>query len=656
MHGFMMKRYHTFILGCIMAAGTSLAQSPDPDPLGPVVELPTFEVREDRVLPPLQKWKYVQLPDGYEVLSDCGRWMTSDFVKEFHLLRQVAEVVLPASKKTSALPTYIILSGEGNLYSRFIPNEKMDRTLSAGSPSMMVSDGERLGIVVRIDSGGVRMDSDDFSNSSSYLSGDELVSVSSDMEGDNDYVVKEDGTLARRGEALSFSSFHRQYFRDLLRRSVHPLQMPLWAEEGMSKIFEGVRFNRKTIDIGAISSPGFNMTRGNSILWPAKYGYHRLVAQLYTTWIPGVTRFDPEKRLPTKRHRILQRTVDAGAYSPSDYEAAKVPFIPLDKFFAVKDVENEVPMFARIYSSQAYLFAHICLHSIEPYHKGFREKYAGLVKLATSKLITEQDFIACFGFGYDKMLSYMSDYAESANFNRYTFDAKRGLKLQPAPEFEVRTATDAESGRISGEVLRMAGQSEVALERLIAPYLRGDRTPDLLAALGIAEAAAGKAERARKFLEKAVQEKTTRARAYAELARLRLDEILAKALAEKRKLTPAEVETVVSVATAGLERPPVMPEFYDHLAKVWTQSSSAPDARQFGAMLSGVKRYPANFNLVFSVAQIGLLHGYLQEARLLIDHGLEGAPSPEIRAPFERLAKRLEAKHSAAPAATPAAP
>jgi tetratricopeptide (TPR) repeat protein len=367
-----------------------------------------------------------------------------------------------------------------------------------------------------------------------------------------------------------------------------------------------------------------------------------------------VTKFDPDGRLPTERYRILDRQVNANAYVASDYEAAEVPFIPLDKFFAVKSVDDEVIMLSRIYAAQSYLLAHLCLHSIKPDHKGFREKYAKLVKLATEKTIEEKDFIACFGFGYDKMLSYMRSYSKLADFQRYKFDAKRGLKLEPAPEFEVRTASDAEAGRISGEVMRMAGQSEIALERLIAPYLRGDRSADLLAALGIAEMASNRTERARKFLEKAAQEKTTRARAYADLARLRLDEIVAKAQAEKRKFTQAEVQSVLTVVQQGLEKPPVMPEFYDMLAKVWTQSSVAPDAQQFGVLLAGVRRYPANLNLVFSVAQIGLLHGYHQEAKVLVGYGLEGAPSPAIRAPFERLAKRLEAKQSSAPAPTTA--
>jgi hypothetical protein len=256
--------------GCIWALGLAYAQSESSTQSEPIVELPSFEVRADRVLPPLEKWKYVQLPDGYEVLSDSTRWMTSDFVKEFHLLRQVAEVVLPAAQKTAAMPTYIILSSDGNLYSRFLPADRMNRSLRSEAPSMMVSDGERIGIVVRIDSRGTGTDAEDFNATRAPVSTDEFISVSAGIEANDDYVVKEDGTLALTGGEFSFSGFYVQYFKDLLRRSFHPLKVPLWAEEGMSKIFEGVKFNRKTIDMGAISSPGFNMAWGNSILGPVQ--------------------------------------------------------------------------------------------------------------------------------------------------------------------------------------------------------------------------------------------------------------------------------------------------------------------------------------------------------------------------------------------------
>ena len=63
----------------------------------------------------------------------------------------------------------------------------------------------------------------------------------------------------------------------------------------------------------------------------------------------------------------------------------------------------------------------------------------------------------------------------------------------------------------------MGKRTEASHLHLIAPYLRGSRDPQLLAALGLEERAAGHDERARQFLEAAVAAKTTRARAYLDL-------------------------------------------------------------------------------------------------------------------------------------------
>ena len=62
----------------------------------------------------------------------------------------------------------------------------------------------------------------------------------------------------------------------------------------------------------------------------------------------------------------------------------------------------------------------------------------------------------------------------------------------------------------------------------IAPYVRGERDPRLLAALGLDEKLAGHDERARKFLEAAAAGIAVRARAWLELARLRFDDAKAK--------------------------------------------------------------------------------------------------------------------------------
>jgi len=85
------------------------------------------------------------------------------------------------------------------------------------------------------------------------------------------------------------------------------------------------------------------------------------------------------------------------------------------------------------------------------------------------------------------------------------FEAKKGQELPEPPAVVLREAADADVGRIKGEVLRLGGHGEAARNTLIAPFVRGEREPRLLAALGLDELQGGRTERARKFLEAAAQ-------------------------------------------------------------------------------------------------------------------------------------------------------
>src|SRR5476651_234046 len=100
--------------------------------------------------------------------------------------------------------------------------------------------------------------------------------------------------------------------------------------------------------------------------------------------------------------------------------------------------------------------------------------------------------------------------------------SKNGEKIPEPPPFELRDATEAEVGRIKGDTLRLGGHDGAAHLAMIAPYIRGERDPQLLAALGLLERKLGDDARAKKFLEAAARDKAVRPRAYLELARLRL--------------------------------------------------------------------------------------------------------------------------------------
>jgi hypothetical protein len=329
----------------------------------------------------------------------------------------------------------------------------------------------------------------------------------------------------------------------------------------------------------------------------------------------------------------FSETGRAGPYNGSVGRA----LIPLDKFFAV---DRNTPPSEDLgdYANQAYLFTHMCLYGVG---QRYQQAYYKLALRAQQGPITEEIFRECFNKSYRAIGIEMRGYTTFTDYRQQNFNAKKGSRLAEAPPFTLRQATDAESGRIAGEVLRLAGHEAGALNRLIAPYIRGDRTPDLLAALGLAELSANNTARARKFLEAAAVAKTTRPRAYLELSKLRLNEAKAKAASENRPLTDKETAFVLEPLQVGLTYPPAMADLYDNLARIWIESPTTISPQQYQVLLTGAYRNPRNISLVYNVAAAGVTHGYVKECRPLVAYGLKVSPTPKAREAFTQLASAL---------------
>ncbi|MGC4073454.1 MAG: hypothetical protein QM760_13240 [Nibricoccus sp.] len=180
--------------------------------------------------------------------------------------------------------------------------------------------------------------------------------------------------------------------------------------------------------------------------------------------------------------------------------------------------------------------------------------------------------------------------------------------------------------------------------------MRGERNPELLAALGLAELYAGNNERARKFLEAAAVGKTTRARAMLELGRLRLQSARQLAAAEKRGITKDEFLHAIAPLSTGLKLQPAMPEFYDELALAWMESPEAPTQQQFTDLVRGPMIFPKKLGIVYRVAEVSITYNHVKESRILIEYGMANAPDEATRAHFARLADRLAQQGAGVPA------
>src|SRR5262245_51494361 len=95
--------------GALLLVWGTPAIAADGPPAGPVIELPKFEVVDERVLPPKESWQYAEIP-GYEILSSLSEKRTRHFVRDFLLLQQVTAGIMPALfRGDSPVPTAIIL-------------------------------------------------------------------------------------------------------------------------------------------------------------------------------------------------------------------------------------------------------------------------------------------------------------------------------------------------------------------------------------------------------------------------------------------------------------------------------------------------------------------------------------------------------------------
>jgi hypothetical protein len=264
--------------------------------------------------------------------------------------------------------------------------------------------------------------------------------------------------------------------------------------------------------------------------------------------------------------------------------------------------------------------------------------------------LSEELFKECFKMDYKKMALELRGYIDFTDHKYMQFAAKKGQALPDPPPFELRDAPDAVVGRIKGEALRLGGHTTDAQNALIAPYIRGERDPRLLAALGLNEKLAGNDERARKFLEAASTAKADRARAYLELARLRFAEARNKPKGADSKLDDDQVAGVLAPLFTARKTPPPMADVYTLIAEVWSASAMAPQPEHFDVVLEGVRIFPRNTTLVMAATLLAAKRGFPERAGELARLGAKVASDAGEKERFQMLAAALENDVKATPA------
>jgi len=410
------------------------------------------------------------------------------------------------------------------------------------------------------------------------------------------------GVLSSQGApegGEGFSSYtsdlvHREYVHFILGRIGD--RVPPWLQQGLWQIFIGMNYSGDQIGFPGLHSPDEVAVR------------------------------------KTGQAAGRETALKAGA------------FLPLETLFRADQIAQDDT--SSPWSHECYEFAHFCLFGAPD---RYRAPFLRFALVSSRAPVTEDLFRSCFGMGYAEFLPLLWNYTGWSEDRGFEVKGKDGGKADPVPHPTLRAATDGEVGRIKGETLRMAGRMEAAHYALIAPYQRGSRDPQLLASLGLQEAAAGQTERAVRFLEAATAAHTTRARAWAELGQLRLTAALAHPGAPGGKLTVDQLSTIFSPLFAARKLPPALPEVYVAIAEAWEHAGVQATAGHLAVLTEGAAVFPFDTELVCRAAQVQAQFGLMDQARALCQLGLEFAAAPADRARVTAVAQSLPPKSGPTP-------
>jgi hypothetical protein len=241
---------------------------------------------------------------------------------------------------------------------------------------------------------------------------------------------------------------------------------------------------------------------------------------------------------------------------------------------------------------------------------------------------------------FSDMLMEIRSYCDFTVYESKIYKSKEDVIIPPPP-LDLREATQAEIGRIKGEAMLLAGHNKAARTEMVAAYQRGERDPNLLAALGLLEKASGEEERARKFLEAAYVGNTRRADGLVELARYRYADALAKPEGPEGRFSGAQVSGIMKPLLVARRQPPPHYAVYDLAADTLARSALKSQHDDAVMLVEGAQLFPMRFKLIYQAAAVAADAGDLQPAHALLDHGIKYAPEGEPRRRFEELKAAL---------------
>lgn len=432
--------------------------------------------------------------------------------------------------------------------------------------------------------------------SSVFLQKEGRVAIVVDLRASD--ALLEDGTTI---ETDPDQAFYENYFRFLIRQGIGA-HTPHWLEQGLVSLFSSIDVTSDAVTIGkAEATPN--------------------VRQDPT---------DPEGEQTTT------------SFASNDFISIlkRHALISLDRFFTEAVPSGSEKVF---WNAQAYAFTHMCLYGDG---KRYQAAFLKFAQRACREPVTEPLFKECFGRSFADMGVELRGYLEFTAHEYVQLSAKKGQRIPlPAP-VTVRAATDAESGRLAGGALLLGGHAEEGHDALLAPYVRGERDPRLLSALGLAELSRGKEARAKLLLEAGFKGKAPDYDACLALSRLRLKE----ALSQNTLLTAEQEKTVLAplYLSAKTVQPPA--EAVGLIAETLSKGAAAPDEAEKRFLLWATQLHPKNAALVYAAAVVCRQYGFEPEASTLVSWGLKISATAEGKALFAQLRDKGPPGAASAPA------
>jgi hypothetical protein len=598
-----MKRAHVALFALVALLAPALRAADAPAPAGgEIIELPKFVVTDSRELPPPESWRYATIP-GFEILSNASDRATKRLIEDFEMFTTALGYVWPINTKPTA-PTALLICGRGAKFDAFIPAK------SDGGPET--------------------------SRASLFLKANGHAAIVLDFESKVLSVLSAEGDDPASGEDSSQISVDHN--KQLYREYVHFLmsqaepRVPAWLEEGMAQIIMAMKFDRKSIIFGQLEDP-------NTVSIEAAF-----VAQTNAaTAADDPTGF----------------TMPGAPAEDRDFNVAlaRKALVPMDKFFAVTHDSPEAlnPLGNNRWAKQAYAFVHMCLYGENgKWQKSFAQFVTRLAKEPPSEAL----FKECFKMSYSSMATQLRSYVEFTPYTHKEYYAKKGdTGLPQPPPLALREATQSEVGRLKGETLLLGGHRDAARRELIAPYVRGERDPRLLASLGLFEHGGGQDDRARKFLEAAVAAKVDEPDAYVELARMRYADAVAHPADAAGNFSTEQRLGIVNLLLGARRLPPPLSGTYELYGDTWGHAATKPTKDDAALLVEGARLFPGRLKLVYQASALCADAGLIEAAYSLVDYGIKVAPDPSARARFEKLKTLFPPEPPAAakqPAAEPA--